>query len=114
LVVVILFLLLILRGLEIAYRTRSRFGALIAAGLTTVIALQTFLNIGGVTKSIPLTGVTLPFVSHGGSSLLTAFLSVGLLLAISAGEPAKARGGGRSTPKAHRSGRRRSRSDAGR
>jgi cell division protein FtsW (lipid II flippase) len=89
--VVALFLVLILRGLEIAYRTRSSFGSLLAAGLTTVIAVQTFLNIGGVTKSIPLTGVTLPFVSHGGSSLLTAFASVGLLLAISAGEPAKGR-----------------------
>jgi cell division protein FtsW (lipid II flippase) len=52
-----------------------------------VFAAQTVLNIGGVTKFIPLTGITLPFISHGGSSLLTAFLSLGLLLAISDGEP---------------------------
>ena len=113
LVVVVLFLILILRGLEIAYRSRSSFGALLAAGLTAVIAVQTFLNIGGVTKSIPLTGVTLPFVSHGGSSLLTAFVSVGLLLAISAGEPAKARAAGRPAPGAPRSGKRRGRSGTG-
>lgn len=105
--VVALFVLLILRGLEIAYRTRSSFGALLAAGLTTVIAVQTFLNIGGVTKSIPLTGVTLPFVSHGGSSLLTAFASIGLLLAISAGEPAKGYSRTRSERKAVISGRQR-------
>ena len=80
-------LVLIVRLFGIAARGRSPFGMLVATGLATVFAAQTVLNIGGVTKFIPLTGITLPFISHGGSSLLTAFLSVGLLLAISDGEP---------------------------
>ncbi len=85
------FLLMFLRGLQIAYRSRSTFGLLLASGLTTVLATQTFLNIGGVTKFIPLTGITLPFISQGGSSLLTAFAILGLLLAISDGEPSGTR-----------------------
>jgi cell division protein FtsW (lipid II flippase) len=80
------FLLLFLCGLRIAYRSRTTFGLLLASGLTTVLAAQTFLNIGGVTNFIPLTGITLPFISQGGSSLLTAFAILGLLLAISDGE----------------------------
>ncbi|MGB5833788.1 MAG: FtsW/RodA/SpoVE family cell cycle protein [Thiohalocapsa sp.] len=81
------FLLLIARLFAIAARARSPFGMLAATGIATVFATQTFLNVGGVTKFIPLTGITLPFISHGGSSLLTAFLSLGLVLAISDGEP---------------------------
>jgi cell division protein FtsW (lipid II flippase) len=90
-VVVLFFLILFARGLQIAVRARSDFGMLLGAGLTTVIATQTFLNVGGVTKLIPLTGITLPFISHGGSSLLTAFAALGLILAISDGEPAQPR-----------------------
>jgi cell division protein FtsW (lipid II flippase) len=89
--VVVFFLIFFNRGLRIAYQTRSSFGKLMCAGLTTVLATQTFLNIGGVTKFIPLTGITLPFISHGGSSLLTGFVSLGLMLAISEGETAAAR-----------------------
>jgi len=85
------FLLLIARLLNIAARARSPFGLLTATGITTVFAAQTFLNVGGVTKFIPLTGITLPYISHGGSSLLTAFVSLGLVLAISDGEPKPAR-----------------------
>jgi len=81
------FLLLFARLFGIAARARSSFGMLTATGIATVFATQTFLNVGGVTKFIPLTGITLPFISHGGSSLLTAFLSLGLVLAISDGEP---------------------------
>jgi len=62
------------------------FGMLLCTGLTTLIATQTFLNIGGVTKLIPLTGITLPFISQGGSSLLAAFVGLGFILAISDGE----------------------------
>jgi cell division protein FtsW (lipid II flippase) len=58
---------------------------LVCTGMTTVIATQTFLNIGGVTKLIPLTGITLPFISQGGSSLLATFVGLGLLLAVSDG-----------------------------
>ena len=86
--VVVFFLIFFARGLLIADRTRPSFGVLLCAGLITVIATQTFLNIGGVTKFIPLTGITLPFISQGGSSLLAAFVSLGLVLAISDGETA--------------------------
>jgi cell division protein FtsW (lipid II flippase) len=85
------FLLLIARLFNIAARARSPFGLLTATGIATVFATQTFLNVGGVTKFIPLTGITLPYISHGGSSLLTAFVSLGLVLAISDGEPKPAR-----------------------
>ena len=82
---VLCFLVVFGRGLRIADQTRSGFGRLVCVGLTTVLAVQTFLNLGGVTKFIPLTGITLPFISQGGSSLLTAFISLGLILAVSEG-----------------------------
>ena len=81
------FLILILRGLKIAVRARSPFGLLLATGLTIILAAQVVLNVGGVTSFLPLTGITLPFISQGGSSLVTAFALLGLLLAISDGEP---------------------------
>ncbi len=87
--VVLFFLILFQRGFEVAGRARDPFGRLLALGLTTVLATQTLLNIGGVTKSIPLTGMTLPFISHGGASLLTGFTAIGLLLAISDGAPGR-------------------------
>ena len=86
------FLILILRGLQIAVRARSSFGLLLAAGLTTILAAQVVLNVGGVTSLLPLTGITLPFISQGGSSLVTAFALLGLLLAISDGEPPRSAG----------------------
>jgi cell division protein FtsW (lipid II flippase) len=85
-IVVAFFLLFFYRGLQITYRSRSPFGGLLCGGLTTILAAQTVLNIGGVTKFLPLTGITLPFISHGGSSLLTAFTALGLMLAVSDGE----------------------------
>lgn len=89
--VVVFFLIFFSRGLGIADQTRSSFGKLVCVGLVSVLATQTFLNLGGVTKFIPLTGITLPFISHGGSSLLTGFISLGLILAISESAPGSAR-----------------------
>jgi cell division protein FtsW (lipid II flippase) len=89
--VVVFFLILLGRGLHIAERTKSSFGMLLCVGLTTAMATQTFLNIGGVTKFIPLTGITLPLISQGGSSLLATFVGLGLILAISDGVPVSRR-----------------------
>jgi cell division protein FtsW (lipid II flippase) len=74
---------LVFRGLRIAALARDDFGALLAVGITASLGLQTLIIIGGNTKLIPLTGITLPFVSYGGSSVLASFIMVGLLLAIS-------------------------------
>ena len=74
---------LVFRGLRIAALARDDFGALLAVGLTASLGLQTLIIIGGNTKLIPLTGITLPFVSYGGSSVLASFIMIGLLLAIS-------------------------------
>jgi cell division protein FtsW (lipid II flippase) len=74
-----------LRGFQIALRARDGFQQLLAAGLTTAIAAQALLITAGTTNLIPLTGITLPFVSYGGSSTLVNFAMVGMLLRISAG-----------------------------
>jgi cell division protein FtsW (lipid II flippase) len=74
---------LVFRGLRIAAMARDDFSGLLAVGLTASLGLQTLIIIGGNTKLIPLTGITLPFVSYGGSSVLASFIMVGLLLAIS-------------------------------
>ncbi len=73
----------VFRGLRIAALARDDFGALMAVGLTASLGLQTLIIIGGNTKLIPLTGITLPFVSYGGSSVVASFIMVGLLLAVS-------------------------------
>jgi len=77
---------LVVRGMRVAVLARQSFRALLAAGLSLMIAVQSLLIMGGALKLIPLTGVTLPFVSYGGSSLLTSFVIVGLLLLMSDGE----------------------------
>lgn len=81
--IVLSYLVLLHRAYRVAAASKKPFPLLLAAGLGTVLALQVILNIGGVTKALPLTGMTLPFVSHGGSSLVTCFLISGLLLALS-------------------------------
>ncbi len=83
LALLMLFGLLVARGFHIALRSRDQFGTLLATGLTVIVGLQTFLIVGGVTRLIPLTGITLPFVSYGGSSLLANFVLIALLLRIS-------------------------------
>jgi cell division protein FtsW (lipid II flippase) len=77
------YLLAIERGFKIAALARDSFSKLLATGLTAVFALQVFVIVGGVTKVIPLTGVTLPFISYGGSSILANFVLLALLLLIS-------------------------------
>jgi cell division protein FtsW len=83
LAVVSLFVLLVQRGFLIALHARSGFSALLAAGLTSVVALQALIILAGTLELIPLTGITLPFVSYGGSSVVANFVIVGLLLRIS-------------------------------
>jgi cell division protein FtsW (lipid II flippase) len=79
-----IYMLLVYRGYHIAVHARTGYEQLLAVGLTTVIGLQTIIIIGGAIKLIPLTGITLPFISYGGSSLITNFIIIGLLLRISA------------------------------
>ncbi len=74
---------LVMRGYYIALRITDGYARLIAVGLTTILALQTMIIVGGVIRLIPLTGITLPFISYGGSSLLTNFIIVGLLIHLS-------------------------------
>lgn len=76
----LLYLCFAIRGLVTAARAKSDVSSFTAVGLTAIIILQAFIIVGGVTRLIPLTGLTLPFVSQGGSSLLASFISVGLLM----------------------------------
>jgi cell division protein FtsW (lipid II flippase) len=77
------YLLIIERGFKAAALARDSFSKLLACGLTAVFALQVFVIVGGVTRVIPLTGVTLPFVSYGGSSIVANFILLALLLMVS-------------------------------
>jgi cell division protein FtsW (lipid II flippase) len=79
----LLYLVFIERGLKTAMIARDAFSKLLATGLTFVFALQVFVIVGGVTTVIPLTGVTLPFVSYGGSSIVANFILIALLMVIS-------------------------------
>jgi cell division protein FtsW (lipid II flippase) len=80
---VLVYLLIAARGFKIALLAGDGFSKLLATGLTAVFAIQAFVIIGGVTRVIPLTGVTLPFVSYGGSSILANFVLLALLLLVS-------------------------------
>jgi cell division protein FtsW (lipid II flippase) len=83
--IILLFLMLVARGLNAALRSQIDFGKLLAVGLTAIIGLQAFIIMAGVTRLVPLTGITLPFISYGGSSLLSNSLLVGLLFCIYGG-----------------------------
>jgi cell division protein FtsW (lipid II flippase) len=80
---ILVYLLVTARGFKIALLADDGFSKLLATGLTAVFAIQAFVIVGGVTRAIPLTGVTLPFVSYGGSSIVANFVLLALLLLIS-------------------------------
>lgn len=81
--IVLLFALLVIRGYWIAMHAPNRFGKLVAAGLTTLLALQVILNIGVVTNTLPSTGISLPFFSYGGTALILQLVEMGIILSIS-------------------------------
>lgn len=87
-IVLLLFALLILRGYWIALHARDRFGSLLVVGMTTLLAFQVFLNIGVVTNLFPVTGISLPFFSYGGTALMIQLMEMGIILSVSRQIPA--------------------------
>jgi cell division protein FtsW (lipid II flippase) len=81
--VLVTYLLFVWRGFKVAMLARDSFSTLLVVGLTSMFALQVFVIVGGVTRVIPLTGVTLPFISYGGSSLIANFVLMALILLVS-------------------------------
>lgn len=92
--IIILFFLISYRCFKISITTQNQFDKAVCLGLTLIFAVQTFIIVGGVIKMIPLTGITLPFVSYGGTSIVVNFISLGIIQAISAKEERRAAGGG--------------------
>lgn len=82
-IIMALFALLIIRGYWLALHARDRFGTLLVVGLTTLVAVQTLLNIGVVTGALPTTGISLPFFSYGGTALMIQLASMGIILSVS-------------------------------
>jgi len=82
-IVIGLFAYLIYRGFKVAMNARDEFGTYLAMGVICWISFQALINVGGITRSIPLTGIPLPFVSYGGSSLIMIMAAVGVLLNVS-------------------------------
>ena len=91
-VILLCYLFIFQRGIKTAQQLRDGFGTLLATGLSFTIALQVFVVVGGVTRLIPLTGLTTPFLAQGGSSLIANWMIIGLLLRIS--DNAQASSGG--------------------
>ena len=88
-VVILLFVLLIIRGYWLAVHARDRFGALLVVGITTLLAVQVFLNISVVTNLLPTTGISLPFFSYGGTALMIQLAEMGMVLSVSRQIPAQ-------------------------
>ncbi|SFG36848.1 cell elongation-specific peptidoglycan biosynthesis regulator RodA [Desulfotomaculum arcticum] len=81
--ILLVFILLVYRGFKIALASRDDYSEILAAGFTALLGLQVFIIVAGVTKLLPMTGITLPFISYGGSSLVANFILAGMLLNIS-------------------------------
>jgi cell division protein FtsW (lipid II flippase) len=82
-IIIAAFVIIVIAGMRTAIEARDMYTKLIAAGLTAFLGFQAVINVGGVIRMLPMTGITLPFVSHGGWSLLTSFFMLGMLMAIS-------------------------------
>ena len=89
--IISLYMVIIWRGIHISLSTGDRFGSLLAAGLTSILGIQAAINIGVVTGALPTKGITLPFISFGGSSMLASLAAVGILLNISRAQGAEQR-----------------------
>ncbi|HAW71716.1 MAG TPA: hypothetical protein DCY84_02415, partial [Firmicutes bacterium] len=85
LLVLAMFLALCARGLYVAKKTGTVFGFLLASGLSLLLAWQVIVIVGGVVRLLPLTGVNLPFISYGGSSLVSSYATIGLLQGMAGG-----------------------------
>ena len=82
-IVILTMIVLVSAGVRTSLDARDMFTKLCAAGLTAFIGFQALVNMGGITRALPMTGITLPFVSHGGFSLITSFAMLGMLMAFS-------------------------------
>lgn len=102
-VVVLAVIVFIVTGIRTSIEARDMFTKLCAAGLTAFMGVQALVNIGGITRALPMTGITLPFVSHGGFSLITSFAMLGMLMAFSHRNAVDARGVARARPHARES-----------
>ncbi len=91
LLILLLFALLIVRGYWLALHARDRFGALVITGITSLLAIQVFLNVAVVTNLVPCTGISLPFFSYGGTALWIQLVEMGIVLSISRDIPLKRR-----------------------
>ncbi len=98
-IVVLAVIIFIVAGIRTSIEARDMFTKLCAAGLTAFMGVQALVNIGGITRALPMTGITLPFVSHGGFSLITSFAMLGMLMAFSHRNAQDARGVARARPK---------------
>jgi cell division protein FtsW (lipid II flippase) len=83
LMVILAIIIFVIAGIRTSIEARDMFTKLCAAGLTAFVAIQALVNIGGILRALPMTGITLPFVSHGGFSLITSFAMLGMLMAFS-------------------------------
>lgn len=105
-VVIAIFALLIYRGFRVVVRASDQFGSLLAVGVISWIAYQALINVGGITRSIPMTGIPLPFLSYGGSALAATLAGIGIVLSVSRHSREQRAADGRRPPAGQRSVRR--------